>query len=202
VIQFCFGGVQASYFCVATPAGPIEMNFIKPIVETSSDFELERYFNGCSVAEGIFEDRFGNIRKCFTVVINGTVERDTLHLEENFEYDDGSVETRVWTIKICGQGEYEGRARDVIGIARGKVKGNSLHWSYRMRLPLGKRSLQVRFDDKMWLLADGKLLNRARVLKYGILVGSVTIVFSKIESAPEGLAASQSVGISRLAIAR
>ena len=39
--------------------------------------------------------------------------------------------------------------------------------------------IRVRFDDKMWLMSSGDLLNKARVYKFGVLIGSVTIVFKE-----------------------
>ena len=38
----------------------------KPILK------LEEYFNGKTIARGVFEDRFGNIKKSFKVCINRT----------------------------------------------------------------------------------------------------------------------------------
>jgi len=37
----------------------------------------------------------------------------------------------------------------------------------------------VRFDDWMYLQSDGVLLNRAKVTKFGVELGTVTLAFSK-----------------------
>ena len=46
-------------------------------------------------------------------------------------------------------------------------------------LKMGDDLLRVRFDDWMFLQPDGVLLNRARVSKWGIEIGQVTLVFKK-----------------------
>ena len=60
--------------------------------------DLADFFAGESVAYGIFEDRFGNLRRQFRVNMVGTVEGDTLTLDEDFLYDDGERAKRVWVI--------------------------------------------------------------------------------------------------------
>jgi hypothetical protein len=64
----------------------------KPILK------LEEYFNGKSIARGVFEDRFGNIKKSFKVFIDGTWDGENLILKEDFIYDDGKKEYREWKL--------------------------------------------------------------------------------------------------------
>ena len=56
------------------------------------------YFEGQTLAWGLFQDRFGNVKKQFRVEITGTIENDILTLIEYFEYSDGSKDKRVWKI--------------------------------------------------------------------------------------------------------
>jgi len=156
------------------------MNLIKPILGAGeSGFRLEEYFDGRSRADGIYEDRFGNVRRSFTVTIEGLFDGTVLTLDESFTFDDGSTDGRLWKVTPLPDGVYEGRAEDVIGRARGEINGNRLSWHYDMMLPVRNRRIRVRFDDQMWLLSDGLLLNRARISKFGILLGTVTIVFTR-----------------------
>ncbi|MGA0314441.1 MAG: DUF3833 family protein [Alphaproteobacteria bacterium] len=179
------------------------MNFLTPLNrKIQTNFRLETFFEGNSRAEGLFEDRFGNIRKRFSAAIQGTYNENTLTLDESFEYDDGSEERRKWKIVILEDGTYEGRSSDVVGKAIGEIANNTLHWSYSMMLPVGKRKVRVRFEDKMWLMSSGDLLNRARVYKYGILIGSVTIVFKKDGSSIGHMASDQPVDITKTQIVR
>jgi hypothetical protein len=151
-----------------------------------SDFEntgpalvLEDYFAGNVRASGMFEDRFGQIRRQFTVDISGTWDGRDLVLDEWFNYSDGERERRVWTITKTGANTYEGRADDVIGTATGESRGNALNWRYDLDLKVGDSTLRVHFDDWMFLQSSGMLLNRARVSKFGIDIGTVTLAFVK-----------------------
>jgi hypothetical protein len=58
-------------------------------------FDLFEYFEGTTKAYGLFEDRFGKIKRQFTVTIEGTVSGDTLTLDEDFVYDEGELQNRV-----------------------------------------------------------------------------------------------------------
>ena len=140
---------------------------------------LEQYFLGRTLASGIFEDRFGNVRRQFTVDIVGTWDGQTLTLTEDFIFGDGETETRVWTIEKMGPGSYIGTADDVIGAAKGIVSGNTLNWKYDMRLKVGGNRVKVHFDDWMFLQPNGVLINKAMVSKLGLDIGRVTIAFTR-----------------------
>jgi hypothetical protein len=142
-------------------------------------FQLEDYFDGKTEAYGLFEDRFGNLRREFTVRIEGRRDGRTIVLDEQFAYSDGESDRRIWTIEQTGEGEYLGRADDVVGVARGTARGNALHWRYDMDLKMGDGTWRVHFDDWMFLQPDGVLINRARVTKWGLEIGEVTIAFVK-----------------------
>lgn len=140
---------------------------------------LEEYFLGETRAWGIFEDRFGKLRRQFVVDITGTMEGDELVLDEQFDYDDGEQDQRIWRIRKIDEHTYEGRADDIIGVAKGESYGNALNWSYDIDLKMGDRSLRVHFNDWMFLQEDGVLMNRARVSKWGFEIGEVTLFFKK-----------------------
>lgn len=147
---------------------------------------LEQYFAGHTRAWGLFEDRFGRVRRQFTVDIVGDWNGERLILDESFLYDDGETERRTWTITKDAQGRYRGQAGDVVGTAQGEAAGNALNWSYVMDLKVGDGTLRVAFDDWMFLQPGGVVINRARVSKWGIELGQVTLFFVK----PEAKAAS------------
>ena len=50
------------------------------VSQKKPDLILEQYFLGKTFASGIFEDRFGNVRRQFTVDIDGTWDGKTLTL--------------------------------------------------------------------------------------------------------------------------
>ncbi|MEO1553425.1 MAG: DUF3833 domain-containing protein [Pseudomonadota bacterium] len=140
---------------------------------------LEDYFLGETTAYGVFEDRFGKVRRSFKVDITGTVADGVLTLDERFFYDDGEQDIRVWSIEILGKGRYRGTAGDVPGYAQGNVIGNVFNRKYKVDLKVGESTWNVGFDDWMYLLDDNVLLNRAYVTRFGIRIGEVTIAFQK-----------------------
>lgn len=140
---------------------------------------LEEYFAGETTAYGLFEDRFGKVRRQFKVDITGEVEGNRLTLTEKFVYDDGERDTRVWEIDILGNGQYRGTAGDVPVPAEGQVSGNAFNWKYKVDLKVGDSVWNVGFNDWMFLMEDDVLINRAYVTRYGIEIGQVTIAFRK-----------------------
>jgi len=145
----------------------------KPILK------LEEYFKGKTVARGLFEDRFGNVKKSFKVDIDGTWDSRFLVLKENFIYDDGSKEYREWKLEKISSNKYQGFAEGVIGLASGETSGNAFNWKYDFNLQIGGSKYKVSFDDWMFLQDDGHLINIATVSKFGINLGKVLLFFSK-----------------------
>lgn len=160
---------------------------------------VEEYFLGQTRGWGIFEDRFGDLRRQFVVDIDGAWEGDIFVMTERFTYSDGETQERIWRISRVDDSRYEGRAGDVIGTASGVAAGNSLNWRYRMNLKVGEGVWQVAFDDWMFLQPDGILMNRARVTKWGIDIGEVTLVFQRW---PRQDQASQPAAVSLFTAAR
>ena len=153
--------------------------------QKSPKFVLEEYFHGKTRAWGLFEDRFGIVRRQFVVDISGTWDGTMLILDEDFLFDDGEKSFRQWRIKKLEDGTYEGRADDVIGTANGIASGNALHWTYVLDLKLDSGSnIKVKLDDWMFLQPGGVLLNRARMSKFGIEIGQITISFQRITGDP------------------
>lgn len=154
---------------------------IDDFANTTPRFLPEEYFVGETRAWGFFQDRFGTIRREFTVNIEGRLDGETLTLDEDFVYADGERDTRVWTIRRIGDGVYEGTAADVIGTARGRAVGRAMNWVYDFELPRGEGTLRVTMDDWMFLQDDEVMLNRTTVSKFGIKLGEVVIFFRKLE---------------------
>lgn len=140
---------------------------------------IEEYFQGQTWAWGLFEDRFGKVRRQFQVLIEGQYQQGQLHLDEHFIYNDGETQQRSWMLQPQVKGRYQGQAADVIGEAKGQVSGNAFNWHYEMWLPLGEGQYRVRFNDWMYLQPGLVLINTARVRKWGVELGRVTLFFTK-----------------------
>jgi hypothetical protein len=141
--------------------------------------DLRRYFDGPLVAHGVFTDRGGKVQRRFTVQLRGTWNGPEGVLEEDFRYSDGKVERRVWRLEDLGDGRYRGRADDVVGEAVGVAAGNALNWRYTLALNVDGRTVEVQFDDWMYLMDERVMLNKAAMSKFGIFLGEVTLAFYK-----------------------
>ncbi len=171
---------RVAYLLLLVPLlGACQSMKIEDFRGTTPRLVLEEYFAGETKAWGIFEDRFGNLRREFKVDIQGTWDGRTLTMVEDFVYADGEVDQRIWRIEKVGDNLYRGRADDVLGTAEGVVEGKALTWTYDMILNVGGTDLKVRFTDWMFQQDDEVLINRASVTKFGIELGTVTLFFRK-----------------------
>lgn len=155
--------------------------------------DLRQYFSGTLDAYGVFTDRSGKVVKRFTVVMKcswqGPPGAETGVLDEDFTYSDGTKDRRIWTLRRGADGRYTGTAADVVGQAAGEEKGNAFRWGYTLKLPLdgpgeaagagAQKTVEVQFDDWMYLMNDKVMLNKAEMRKYGIRLGEVTLSFVK-----------------------
>jgi hypothetical protein len=152
---------------------------IEDFAGTQPVLEPEKYFLGETRGWGMFHDRFGNLRRQFVVDMTGEMEGGVLVLKEDFVYDDGAREQRIWRLKPLGDGRYEGVAGDVVGTASGQAAGNALNWRYDLDLKVGDGTWRVAFDDWMFLQPGGVVLNRASVTRWGFEIGTLTVSFAK-----------------------
>lgn len=171
--------VAPALLAAATVTGCASSSSLEQFEAAPRQLVLEEYFDGKTTAYGLFEDRFGKVRRQFKVDITGEVEGNRLTLTEKFVYDDGERDTRVWEIDILGGGQYRGTAGDVPVPAVGQVSGNAFNWKYKVDLKVGDSVWNVGFNDWMFLMEDDVLINRAYVTRYGIEIGQVTIAFRK-----------------------
>ena len=73
--------------------------------------------------------------------------------------------------------KYKGSADDVEGLATGSSVGNALNWTYDIYLDIKGSNLKVKFNDWIYKQDNNIAINRAYVSKFGIDIGSVTLVF-------------------------
>ena len=173
VIDICFLIILLFTGCSQTDMKEFQNNTPK--------LDFFEFFAGETIAYGIFEDRFGNLKRQFRVNINGKIDNQILTLDEDFLYDDGEQAKRIWKIekKIDNNQKiiYEGQADDVEGKASGSISGNALNWSYDIYLNIKGSDIKVHFNDWIYKQSEDLAINRAYVSKFGINIGSVTLVF-------------------------
>lgn len=152
---------------------------------STKKLDLEQFFDGDLVAYGQFQDVFGTVRRQFKVKIKGDWNGKRLKLVEDFVYEDGSTEQRVWTLVKTGADSWTGTAPGVIGQATGVEKGDRFNWRYTIDLPVPvaggpAETVRVTFDDWIWLQSDNRAFNRAYMKRYGVDIGDVSISFEKL----------------------
>ena len=141
--------------------------------------DIKGYFNGPIKAWGMVQDWRGRVVRRFDVNMVGEWQGDEGTLTEDFTYYDGETQHRVWKITRLPDGTYRGTASDIIGSASGATSGSAVRWDYVMDLPVGDTSYRIRFDDWMWVMNDGVLINRSYLKKFGIPVSELTIFMQK-----------------------
>ncbi|MFT5760687.1 MAG: hypothetical protein ACI9LM_005474, partial [Alteromonadaceae bacterium] len=63
----------------------------------------------------------------------------------------------------------------------GKLEGSAMQWAYQMDLPVGDSTYRITFDDWMFLMNDGVLVNRSYLKKFGITMAELTLFMQKQE---------------------
>lgn len=139
----------------------------------------EEFFQGQLTAHGVIKDRSGRVIRYFNADIKAYWENGIGTLEEDFIFDDGEPDRRVWTLTPRGDGSYIGTAGDVIGDGQITLAGNSMFLDYVLRIPYRDGTLDLRIDDRMYLVNPTMLINESTMTKFGIRVGEILLVIEK-----------------------
>ncbi|CZF82098.1 hypothetical protein GCE9029_03027 [Grimontia celer] len=146
---------------------------------TSPNFNLFEYFEGETLAWGMVQDYTGKQTRRFEVSIIGTVDGDQITLDEDFIFDDGEKQKRIWTITRLEDGSYEGTAGDVVGTAKGSESGNALNWIYDLSVEVGDSTYVLTLDDWLYRQDEKRAFNLTSMKKFGVEVGKISIFFEK-----------------------
>ncbi len=148
---------------------------------SSPEFNFKQFFNGKLKAYGVVQDYKGELTRKLVVDMHAYWEGNKGTIEEDFVYDDGQKQRRVWHITLNDDNTLTGTASDVLGIAQGKSSGSVFHWTYALVLKVDDSEIEVNFDDWMYLVTQSRLINRTAIDKFGVEVGEVTLVIEKVE---------------------
>ena len=115
--------------------------------------------------------------------ISGDIPRQAAEglLDETFYFDDGEVQHRQWRLVEQADGSYIATANDVIGEHRMQTAGNALFMEYVLRIPYKDGTIDVKVDDKMFLVSEQRIINESVFYKWGFKVGSVQLVIEKFD---------------------
>ncbi|MEM6782072.1 MAG: DUF3833 domain-containing protein [Pseudomonadota bacterium] len=143
---------------------------------------LEDFFDGTIKGWGMIQDSSGKVTRRFDVEIIASWDGDNGILDETFVFYDGETDKRIWKVKKIDDRNYVGTAGDIIGEATGEQEGNALRWAYQMDLTVDGRTFRMTFDDWMYLMNDGVLINRSYIKKFGITFAELTLFMQKQDS--------------------
>ncbi|MEM0954700.1 MAG: DUF3833 domain-containing protein [Pseudomonadota bacterium] len=141
----------------------------------SPAFTPEGFFNGKLTAHGVVMNRAGKVTRHFNADIDAYWREGVGTLDEDFLFDDGEAQKRVWTLTPDGRGGYIGRAGDVVGDGSLSYSGNAVFLDYVLRVPYGDGSIDLRVDDRMYLVSENVLINESRLSKFGVNVGRILL---------------------------
>lgn len=136
---------------------------------------LEEYFTGRTQGDGAFVNSWTGSRRPFHVEIAGTWDGRVLTLVEDYSFADGEKDRKTWRLERTTASAFTGAREDLVGSARAWTEGNVVRLEYSLKLA----GWEVDFADVLALRADGTVINRATVGKWGLRVGRIEIVLRK-----------------------
>ncbi|BCS95343.1 hypothetical protein DSLASN_09750 [Desulfoluna limicola] len=139
----------------------------------------ETFFDGQLTAHGVVKNRAGEVIRYFNAEMKGHWKGSVGTLEEDFVFDDGERQRRVWTLTRQDDRHYVGTAGDVIGEAKGEIAGNSMFLDYVLDVPYGDGTIHLSIDDRMYLVNPTTIVNESEMTKFGLRVGEVLLVIQK-----------------------
>jgi len=146
---------------------------------TKPELKIEKYFEGNVKAWGMLQDRKGKVTRQFSANMNGSFENNILTLEEDFFWNDGEKQKRIWKIEKIDDHNYIGTAPDVIGEAKGVSYGSAFKFEYTLLVPFKGKNIKINFDDWIFKQDENVAINKATLSKFGFKVGELTVVFNK-----------------------
>jgi hypothetical protein len=141
----------------------------------------EAFFSGALLATGVVKDRRGKVIRRFSAAIEASWTDGIGTLDEDFTFDNGDKDRRVWRLEPQGQGIYRATAGDVVGNGEARVAGNAMFLEYVLRVPYGDGTIDLAIDDRMYLVTPDRLINESVMRKFGLRVGEILLVIERLD---------------------
>ena len=138
-------------------------------------FAPEDFFNGALTAHGVVKDFSGTAIRHFSADIVGCWSDGVGTLDEDFVFDDGEQQKRVWILTPNGDQAYIGTAGDVVGEGLARWQGNAMFLDYTLRIELEDGPIDVKIDDRMYRVSDDVVINESKMRKFGFGVGEILL---------------------------
>ena len=138
-------------------------------------FSAESFFSGSLTAHGVVKNYRGYASRSFVAEITACWQAGVGTLDEQFIFDDGENQTRVWRLTKSADGSYSATAGDVRGEGRANTSGNSMFLDYVLTIELEDGSIDLAVDDRMYLVSENVLINESSLTKFGLPVGGILL---------------------------
>jgi len=148
--------------------------------KNSPKMDIRNYLNGKLEAQGILQNRSGEVIKTFTVTMVGTWRGNEGKLEEDFIFSDGKKDRRVWDIKFSDDNNFTAKAHDTVGFAKGQQYGNAMKMDYVLKVDVDGKKYDISLADWIYLVDEKTAINVSQMTKFGFRVGTLNISFKKL----------------------
>jgi hypothetical protein len=140
----------------------------------------QEFFTGELYARGVVKNRSGEVIRTFDADISASWnDQGVGTLDEVFRFDDGEIQTRVWTLTPNDDGSLHADAGDVVEPGTMNWSGNAINMNYVLRIAYGDGTIDVSMDDWMYLITPDTLINETTMTKWGFEVGEIVLVIQK-----------------------
>lgn len=160
--------------CATIPAPPRQPG--PPITLVSA-------FKGSTSGRGHFRVWLTGDERRFTAKLRGTVADDkgarVLTVVEDFLYDDGQEDRLTWVFREESPGRWTGKREDTIGEAVVVEEDGLIRLTYTADFRSSSGITRLGFEDVLYGLPDGIVVNDAVVSRAGIPVASIRFVIRR-----------------------
>ncbi len=170
----------ALFLLTALAVVALRAHFLSFRAQRPADYGAQRpaflpktHLAGEMLAEGVIFGPTGRVVSSFTARMEGRWEGDAGTLTERFTYATGRVQVRQWRLMAGQGGRLTATADDIVGTAEGVIAGNALRLRYRIILPEEAGGHRLDVTDWLYLTADGTIVNRSEMRKFGIRVAEL-----------------------------
>lgn len=140
----------------------------------AAETTLDEAFRGIALGHGRFKSGLIGLDRGFTVTTRGHQNGDFFVLDQQFRFDNGETDRRVWRFRRTGPNAWVGTRKDVIGEAKVQVAEDVITMKYDVLVPRKDGSkLTLHFEDRISRVGRKTLVNKAVIYTLGIPVGSV-----------------------------
>jgi len=147
--------------------------------QESPSLDFKRFLQGNLTGWGLYQERAGRVSKRFRIDMMANWQGNTGTLTEHFNFNDGTKQVREWVITQIDEHHFTGKANDSIGLGKGQVWGNTMHWEYTIRTKTDSGTYDLDYDYWMYLIDDKTLMNKATLSKFGVTLGDIFVTFHK-----------------------